>query len=478
MKRWWQTGILLLIAILVSLTACGGGGSEEDSFQLAQVVRDDFKITVAGNGNAEASQEAKLTFDSGGRVDKIYVKEGDSVNEGDVLAELDTTTLGLAKSQAQISFAQAQVAVTQAKLAQQTAELNLKKIQDTEDSLAFALFNVQISLRNAEHHVDETQDIYTWPDIETAQHDVDNAKAYLEYVLDDNLSTATIAYAKARVTAAEAILNAKINSYDTEEVAIAKMEMEADEKAVAQAEKNIEALADDIAIQELQIATAKEAVTQAQKSVELAELTFNETQRKLDEAIIIAPFNGVVANVYVEEQDYIPSPGLAPTTVIYLINASSMDLIVEMDEIDIPGIEIGQEAIVEIDALSDTLFQGTVAAIFPTPNTVGGVVLYDVKITLHVDESSGIKIGMSATADIVTSQRSNVLLVPTRAIAQDEQGKPIVKVRENEQMQERQVVTGISDSLQTEIISGLREGETVVITSRVKAEEETSSFFF
>jgi multidrug efflux pump subunit AcrA (membrane-fusion protein) len=105
------------------------------------------------------------------------------------------------------------------------------------------------------------------------------------------------------------------------------------------------------------------------------------------------------------------------------------------------------------------------------------VVLYNVKINFDVSEHSPVKIGMSATADIIIDKRSNVLLVPDRAIQKDSQGNPVVKVMINGQIQERQVVTGISDGLKTEILSGLREGEVVVIETKTKPKKETEIGF-
>ncbi|HUV75586.1 MAG TPA: hypothetical protein VMW00_02910, partial [Dehalococcoidales bacterium] len=67
--------------------------------------------------------------------------------------------------------------------------------------------------------------------------------------------------------------------------------------------------------------------------------------------------------------------------------------------------------------------------------------------------------------------------VPSRAIKEDEQGNPIVRVIADEQTQERQVVTGISDDLETEIISGLTEGEKVLVEIRAKPKEEGVAFF-
>ena len=465
MKKRWTiiTSILLLcLVVLAGATACGGD-EEETSQQLVEVVRGDLFVSVSGSGNIEALHEARLSFGSGGKVDKIYVKEGDEVSKGDLLANLDTDSLELAKTQAQVALTQAQLALTQAELSQQTAEYNLKNTLDTQDALELALLSAQIDLRSAEHHVDETQDLYTWPLIETAQKDVENAEAFLQYVLDRGLPTETVAYAQARLDAAEAVLDAKITTYDTEEVAIAKMQVEAAEMASAQAQKNLDELTEDVTMKELQVEAAKVSVEQARQSVGLAEQSVKDAQKNIDEATISAPFDGIVADVYVKEGDMIPAPTMAPKAIVYLIDPTGMELIVEIDEIDIPEVRLNQEAIIEIDALRDVEFEGTVTAIYPLPITEGGVVLYNAKINLDVPENSAIKIGMSTEADIIIDKRSNVLLVPERAIEEDSEGNPVVKVMVNEQIQERPVDIGISDGYQTEIVDGLNEGETVVV---------------
>lgn len=468
MKRWRIiTGILLLcLLVLAGAIACNpfGGDEEETTQQLVEVVRGDLAVSVTGSGNIEAFREAWLSFGSGGRIDKIYVKEGDEVSNGEVLANLDTDSLELAKTQAQVALTQTQVALTQAQVAEQIAEYNLKNTLDTKDALELALFKAQIDLRTAEHHLGETQDIYTWPEIEVAEDEVDEAKAFLNYLLSiSGTPEPTLTYAQAKLDAAEAKLNAMINSYDTEEVAIAKLQVEAVKMAEAQARKNLGELTEDVTIKKLQIESAKASVEQARQSLGLAEQSVKDTQKNIDEATIYVPFDGVVASVYVKEGDIIPTPSMAPKTVVYLIDPISMELIVEVDEIDIPGVKLGQEAVIELDALPDVEFEGEVIAIYPLPITEGGVVLYKVKINLDVPEDSAIKIGMSASTDIITDKRSNALLVPDRAIEKDSQGNPVVNVMVSGQIQERPVDIGISDGYQTEIVGGLNEGETVVV---------------
>ena len=426
----------LLCLILVGVTACNAFGEEEETTQqVVEVVRGDLIVSVSGSGNIETSRDARLSFGSGGRIDKIYVEKGDEVSQGEVLAELDADALELAKTQAEVALTQAEVALTQAQLNQQTAEYNLKNTQDTKDTLELALLNAQINLRNAEHHLDETRDIYTWPEIEVAQDDVDDAKAFLDYLLSFGPTQEQLDYAQARLDAAESTLDAMINSYDTEEVAIAKLQVEA----------------------------AVMAEAQARESAALGRESLDQAQKQLDEAIITAPIAGVVASLSAEEGDIIPSPTMSPQPVIYLIDPTGLELVVEIDEIDVPEVKLGQEVIIELDALPDTEFKGVVTIIYPLATEVGGVVLYDVKIELDVPEDSGIKVGMSASADIILANRSNVLLVPDRAITEDGEGRTIVNVMVNEQIEERLVEIGISDGFDTEIINGLREGEMVLI---------------
>jgi len=473
MKIWKFTTVLLLCLALLGVTACNVlGGDEETSEQLIEVVRGDLLISVSGNGNIETSREAMLSFGSGGRIDKISVEEGDEVTEGDVMASLDTRTLELAETQAEVALTQAQIALTQAQVAQQTAEFALENTRDAEEALELALLQAQIGVRTAEHALDETRDIYTWPEIKTAQEDVDEAEAYLEYVAErmDLASSAaqtqwaaTLIYAQVRLATAEAKLDAMIQSYDTEEVAIAKLQLEAAEMAEAQAQNNLDKIAKTVALAELQVEAAKESVPLSIQSVDLAQQSLDETRKQLDEATIMAPFSGVVAGVYAKEDDLITAPAMAPQTIVHLIDPKQIELNVEVDEIDIPQVQLNQETIITLDALPDDEFNGKVATIFPIPVLVGGVVLYNVNINLNVPENSELRVGMSATADIVIARRDNVLLVPDRAIGEDDQGNPIVRVVVDEEVQERPVVIGISDGYQTEIVDGLNEGETVVV---------------
>jgi len=279
----------------------------------------------------------------------------------------------------------------------------------------------------------------------------------------------TLLNAQENLDIAQANYDNALAGYDSRQVNLMKKQVEAAELSVALAQKNIDDLDKSIALRDLQLASAEQAVNQAQQAVDLAQQSLTDAQRQLDEATITAPFDGVVAMVLAEEGDIIPSPSMAPKTIIQMINPDYLELVIEVDEIDIPLVELGQGAAVSVDALPDKEFQGIVTAVYPVPVEVGGVVLYQVKIGLDTTEDSGIKVGMSASADIVAEKHENVLIVPSRAITKNDQGQTIVKVMVDNQVQERLVVVGLDDGLRVEIVSGVSEGETVVYEIRVKS---------
>lgn len=473
MKKRILSGLVLAVALLALLgtMACDsfGGGQSTVSQQQVKVTRGDLSVVAAGNGKIEASKEARLTFGSAGKVAEILVEEGDEVKAGDVLARLDISALELARAQSQVAVTQAELALNQAQLARKTAEYNVKNTQDTEDVLKLALLNAQIALDTAELTLSIAEETHSWPGLQLARTEMTSAEAFLQYAIDNHLSDLVLQRAELELDAAKAQYDAIVQGYDPEEVAIKKKQVEAAVLSVAQAQKNLDELADNIAMQQLQVESSEKAVEQAGQSVELARQSLTEARRQIDEAAITAPFDGIVAVVPVKEGDNIPSPSMVPQTIVHMIDPDYLELVIEVDEIDIPLVRSDQGADVSVDALPDEVFEGLVTAVYPVPTEVGGIVLYKVRISLDVPADSGIKIGMSASADIVIEKHSNVLVVPSRAVGKNDQGQAVVGVMVDGQVQEREVVVGLDDGLRTEIVSGLQEGETVVYEVKVKS---------
>ncbi len=484
MKKKVITGIIsvVLLAVLLGITACSGlGGDSGVTQQEVAVVRGEITVSVSGNGKVETSREARLIFGSAGKVSQIKVKEGDTVKTGDVVASLDTRSLELSVKQAQMALTQAEGTLMQTQLAQRTAENTLENLRNSGDSLDLALKNAQIARDTARINLNAGIAAVNFTILES---ELNRAKAWYDYVLrmqaevTSNADTWYLALdrAKESLDLAQANYDNALAGYDSNQVNLKKKQLEAAELSVTLAQKNIDDLGKNIALQELQITSAAQTVKQSQQAVELAQQSLADTQNQLNEATITAPFDGVIAMVLAKEGDIIPSPSMAPTTIIQMVNPNFLELVIEMDEIDIPFVKLGQEADVEVDALPDTVFKGRITALYPVPVEKGGIVLYNVKLSLDVPEGSGIKVGMSASADIVLASHLNVPIVPARAVTKNDQGQTVVKVAADGTTQERVVVVGLDDGMRVEIVSGLNEGEIIVVETKTKS-SSSGSFF-
>ena len=160
MKIWQIVAVFLLVLVLVGSTACSpfGGDQEETSQQLVEVVRGDLIVSVSGSGDIDVSNEAKLVFGTGGRIDRIFIDEGDEVAEGEVLARLDTAPLELAVTQAQAALAQAQIARTQTQIAQAPAQVALTQAQAAQTQALADLAQVQAAQAQAQIALDAAED--------------------------------------------------------------------------------------------------------------------------------------------------------------------------------------------------------------------------------------------------------------------------------------------------------------------------------
>jgi RND family efflux transporter MFP subunit len=201
-----------------------------------------------------------------------------------------------------------------------------------------------------------------------------------------------------------------------------------------------------------------------------AEQAVENAQKQLENATITAPFDGTVALVAAKEEDTI----LTTTPIIHLVDFASMQLRVDIDEIDVPLVNPGQKTKITVDALPERQFEGEVTFISLLPKIEAGIVSYEATIALPAP-GAVLKIGMSATADIIAEHHENVLIVPSQAVDEDEQGNTSVRIVVDGEVQERPVVTGISDGFQTEIVSGLQEGDMILLETRTGGQ---SGLFF
>lgn len=149
------------------------------------------------------------------------------------------------------------------------------------------------------------------------------------------------------------------------------------------------------------------------------------------------------------------------TTAVTVVPSDTVLLNVDVDELDIDSLSVGQEATVTIDALDNKSVQGKITSIADTGKGSNGSAKFTVEIQLNKED--GMRYGMSASAQIVVKQSKDAILVPVAAIQSGDNGDCVyTSVDENGNLSDPvDVKTGISDGDQVEITSGLKEGQTV-----------------
>jgi membrane fusion protein, macrolide-specific efflux system len=219
-------------------------------------------------------------------------------------------------------------------------------------------------------------------------------------------------------------------------------------------------------------------VSQAQSSLNSAWLSYQQTS-----PTILAPISGIISGLSLQEGSVIvestsTSNSAQSATKIANIKTKALPMVsISLTEVDIPKIKIGDKATVEFDALTDKTFTGKVISIDTAGSVSSGVTTYPTVIRLD-SESNEILSNMAATANIITAVKENVLTVPITAIQKQTDGTSYVKVMKNGSPIQKTVEVGLSSSSQTEITSGLSEGDTVVTstTSQQQTTQTTSVF--
>ena len=196
-----------------------------------------------------------------------------------------------------------------------------------------------------------------------------------------------------------------------------------------------------------------------------------DAKDKLADYSVRAPFDGVIAAADAKKGDTASSG-----TIIATLLANQQVADVSLNEIDAAKIKVGQKATLAFDAIEDLIITGEVSSIDLIGTVSQGVVSYNVKIVFDTQDER-IKSGMSVTAAIITNTKVDVLAVPNAAV-KSQGTQSYVQVLVNGQPERKTVTTGVANDNETEIVSGINEGDEVVtqtITTSGAASSNTNT---
>jgi HlyD family secretion protein len=195
----------------------------------------------------------------------------------------------------------------------------------------------------------------------------------------------------------------------------------------------------------------------SEKQLESAQLALERAQAQLEEMRLITPLAGTVVRVEASEGEMVS----AYRPVVVIADLTSLQIIAEVDEIDVAEVAPGQEVTIRLDAYPGQTLPGTIVSLAPAASPQRGSTVYEAVVEFDA-EGLALRLGMGANLKIITLEKEGVLLVPNRAI-QPVGRRRLVKVVDGRSIREVEVVTGLSNESETEIVEGLAEGQKILM---------------
>ncbi len=392
------------------------------------------------------------------------------------------------------SAAQASLAAALANLDALNEPPNANDVRAAQAAVTAADENLSL----ARLRLDDIRDGADADDIANAEDAIRAAEAQLATAnanrtdLRDGADAADMARADDAIISAEAVLNAAIAQRedlveppDEDDIAAADDNIASSRAALRAASANLQelrsqpedrdvdaardseqaarsglnaAIANDIQIRRgptaAEIEQQRQAVLQAQLAVQAAEIRVRDTQ-------IVSPFEGTVAAVNIMPGEFHGPAEATPSIVLLTPNALVLKL--QLGETDYPNVRLDQAGLVVFDALPGVPFAFTITELGLSPTVTSGVVTYEVTASLDVPPgSSSPAPGMSGNGQIVTESRADVLAIPPRAIRR-RGADQVVQVRRDGVAVDQIIATGLSDTNNVEVLSGLTDGDTLVV---------------
>ena len=476
--------IVVLVAIgltVVWLKVVRGGESSAEEMATFVAKQGPLTISVLESGTIKSREQLIIKNEVEGRTTIIsLVPEGTRVRKGDLLVELDASTMDDDKIEQEIRTMNAEAAFV-------NAEQTLAVVKNQAAS------DVNVAGLN----------------LEFAIQDLDQYKVG-QYPNDQTAAVNQIEIAEERLTRGEETLKWSKRLY--EEKYISQTELQADQLTVSQAQNNLELAQNDLKL--LQEFTRKRQIKQLASDVEQAEMALFRAKAKATADVVQAEAE-FKANEqeYIREQTkltkvldqiskaklYAPADGMViyATTakrggwrdnrqplddgvevyerqeLIYLPTADSAMAEVDIHEASLEKVRVGLPALLTEDALPGQRFLGTVGRIAPLPDSQSMWMNPDLKVynsDVYLEtESADLRTGMSCKVEIIVAQFEDAVYIPVQAVIRVDNQPTVYVVKEDGSVEERSVEIGLDNNRMVVIEEGLSEGEMVWLAPPLKS---------
>ncbi len=456
--------------------------------RIVTVRRGDIATQVSETGSLEPVTQVEVKSRVAGRVQKIFVKEGDIVKAGYLLAIVDPTEVSR-----EAERIKAQLTAARANLAQAQENYTLTRKQNT-----LSVARAQAALREAQARLTQTSAPTRAQDLETAQVAVSRAEA--------QAANAKLNFERQKSLVAKGFVAQ--TQADSAQVTLTLAEAD-----VASAKQRVSLLKEgargvDVEAARASVDTARVALQTEQANLAQGKLRQRDVERsraevaqienqlaqqnvQLRETHIVAPVSGEIVGKFVEEGELIASAtaGFAQgAALVRIADLSHMRVKVNVNEVDVARLRVGLPVNINVDGVTGKTFKGRVDAISPSSldskaatsqgSSASGsnsVVRFEVKIAV-VTPDPRLRPGMTASADILVDQHNNVLLLPAEALRASNTVLRVSGTTDAPVKETKTLTLGLRTDATVEIVSGLASGDRVEVPKVEAADRRKVSF--
>jgi len=380
-----------------------------DPAGIVAVTKGDVEKSVESAGTVVANLEVDIKCRASGAVTKLPFDISQKVKAGELLCQIDPTDEQLAVRLQEAAVAQSTAKLAQAKDNLEQAEQNLVTTRRKDES---ALTSAKVKAANLRAKAERQKQLI-------AQH-----------------------------------LGSR-EDYETAQTEAASAEAD---------QRSAEIAIDELRQQEIQIEYKKQDIKTAEAQLQSEQVNLDTQQQQLSYTTVTAPIDGTVAALDVQLGSMVASGTLGfsgGTTIMTLSDLSRMFVTATVDQSDMGGVRVGQEARIAVDSYPERSFRGRIVRLAVKGTSSSNIVTFEVRIEVLDERRDLLKPQMTGNVTIVEDTRRNVLTVPTSAIIH-ENGRTFLKLASGGQ---RAVMTGLEGSETVEVITGVSEGDHVVLGS-------------
>jgi macrolide-specific efflux system membrane fusion protein len=396
-----------------------------------QAAKGTLITSVSGTGNVIVDQTAKVNPSTTGIVSNLAINLGDLVKKGQPLFTIINDQLDVATKKSYTSYLQAKQGLQNSQ-AQLTAA-QVTAINQSQDS---GQAKAQVTLDQANQQL---------------------AAAQVQLVQDQQILSASVSTSPSIVS-----LQAKVSS-DQSSITVAQDNVTAATIALQQSQNSASS---NTQVAKQQLLAAQASVEAAQKNMEATLADYNNQQATAAQRTVLAPISGTITTLNIGSGDQLGSSGNSTatstvgTTPIVISDLTTLKASVQINEVDASKVQVGQKATMTFDAIDGLSLTGKVAKIDTVGTVTQGVVSY--AATINFDSiDSRVRPQMSVSTIITTQVKQDVLSVPNTAVKTSNTGS-YVQVLQNGVPVQQDVQTGSVNDTDTEITSGLNEGDGVI----------------